>query len=273
MATRRLKAVIEYDGTSYQGWQSQTGGRTIQDVLEAAFSRILDHPVRIYGSGRTDSGVHALGQVAHLATTSDRDLASLQRGVNSLLPPDILVKSIELTDEQFHARFSAASRLYEYHIWNADLPSVFCRSVSWWIRGQLDVEAMEAAARSLHGTHDFSSFQGADHEQKNAERIVISTGFRREAENLVFSIHANAFLRHMVRNIIGTLVEVGKGRLTPEGFKAVLECRNRSQAGVTAPACGLFLIAVYYRAVTGLTRAAQPESAAARPSGSSSEPD
>jgi len=246
MTTRKLKTVIEYDGTAYRGWQSQADGRTIQDTLEGVFSRILNHAVRIHGSGRTDSGVHAIGQVAHLTTTSNLDLSSLQRGVNSLLPQDILIKSIEQVEDEFHARFSARSRLYEYHIWNAESPSVFHRPVSWWIRDRLDLDLMKTAAQTLHGSHDFTSFKGADHEQQSAERIVFATGFRREAEELIFSIHANAFLRHMVRNIVGTLVDVGKKRITPEEFKAILKGCDRCKAGLTAPAPGLFLVHVYY---------------------------
>lgn len=246
MRTRTLKILVEYDGTDYYGWQSQRGGGTIQDTLEAAFSRILNHPVRIVGSGRTDSGVHALGQVAHFETTSIIELCALQRGVNSLLPADILIKSVDAVDKNFHARFSARSRRYEYHLWNASLPSVFRRRFTWWIRNALDLEAMHAAAHLLEGAHDFSSFQAAGDHEGSAERNVLATGLWKDGPTVIFFIHANAFLRHMVRNIVGTLVEVGEKKITSDDFAAIFDARDRTKAGMTAPPQGLFLTNVYY---------------------------
>jgi tRNA pseudouridine38-40 synthase len=243
---RNLKLVIEYDGTHYQGWQSQKNGLTIQDVLEEALSKILNQKIRLNGSGRTDSGAHALGQVANFKTESTLDMSALLKGTNSLLPPDILIKSIEEAPENFHARFSAESRIYEYRIWNAPQPSVFYRSYSWWVQTPLDVEVMHQAALYLIGWHDFSSFQGADHEKVSPEREVREVAFRYEGPEVIFFIQANAFLRHMVRNIIGTLVEVGKGKMSHQEFVEIVEALDRTKAGKTAPAQGLFLKEVRY---------------------------
>lgn len=243
---RNLKLVIEYDGTHYQGWQSQKNGLTIQGVLEEALSQILNQKIRLNGSGRTDSGVHALGQVANFKTDSALDLTALLKGTNSLIPPDILIKSMEEVPEDFHARFSAKSRIYEYRIWNALQPSVFYRSYSWWIKTPLDVEVMHKSALYLIGWHNFSSFQGADHEKVFPEREVRRVAFRHEGPEVIFFIQANAFLRHMVRNIIGTIVEVGKSKMSYQGFVEIVEARDRTKSGKTAPAQGLFLKEVCY---------------------------
>jgi len=215
---RNFKLVIEYDGTHYQGWQSQKNGLTIQDVLEKALSQILNQKIRVNGSGRTDSGVHALGQVANFKTESVLDTHALLKGTNSLLPSDILIKSIEEAPEDFHARFSAKSRIYEYRIWNASQPSVFFRRYSWWVQSPLDIEVMRRAALCLIGRRDFSSFQGADHEKVSPEREVKEVAFRHEGPEVIFFIQANAFLRHMVRNIIGTLVDGRKRKNVAAGI-------------------------------------------------------
>jgi len=170
----------------------------------------------------------------------------LLRGTNSLLPSDILIKRIEEVDGDFHARFSAKRRIYEYHIWSGPLPSVFHRNYSWWIRKNLEIELMQNSALHLIGRHDFSSFRGANHEEVSPEREVMKVGFRQEGSELVFSIQANAFLRHMVRNIVGTLVGVGKKKISPDVFVNILAARDRRQAGITAPARGLFLKSVCY---------------------------
>ena len=163
-----------------------------------------------------------------------------------MLPGDILVKRIEEVSKDFHSRFSAKSRIYEYRIWNAPQPSVFERRYSWWIRDKLEVGVMEKAVGHLIGRHDFSSFQGADHEKISPEREVLEAGFRQEGPRLIFLIQANAFLRHMVRNIVGTLVEAGKGKISEEKFVEIFKARDRTKAGITAPAHGLFLREVRY---------------------------
>jgi len=243
---RNLKLVIEYDGTRYNGWQRQSNVPTIQDRLETCLAQILNHKALVSGSGRTDSGVHALGQVASVKTSSDIALSQLLRGANSLLPPDIAIRHIEEVGDDFHARYSAKSRAYEYHIWNSPLPSVFHRNYSWWIREDLDVPLMQSTALQLLGQHDFSSFQGADREKISPVRTVLHAEFWREGEELVFCIQANGFLRHMVRNIIGTLAVTGRRKLSEAGFVEILRACDRRYAGITAPARGLFLKAVYY---------------------------
>lgn len=243
---RNLKLVIEYDGTNYHGWQSQKNAPTVQDALEAALSQILSCKTRLIGSGRTDKGVHALGQVANFKTDSNLSLSALLRGSNSLLPADISIKEIEEVADDFHARFSAKSRIYEYHIWNFSHRSPFHRNYSWWIRENLEVELMQNAALHLIGQHDFSSFQGAGHKEVSPEREVMKVGFRREGGELIFFIQANAFLRHMVRNIVGTLVEVGREKISPNDFFALLIARDRRQLGITAPGKGLFLKRICY---------------------------
>jgi tRNA pseudouridine38-40 synthase len=237
---RNLRLIIEYDGTNYLGWQSQTNGRTIQDVLEKTLSQILNQKIRLNGSGRTDSGVHALGQVANFKTESVLDTHALLKGTNSLLPSDILIKSIEEVPEDFHARFSAKSRIYALQ------PSVFSRNYAWWVRTPLDVEKMHQAVLYLIGWRDFSSFQGADHEKVSPEREVMEAAFRREGAEVIFFIQANAFLRHMVRTIMGTIVEVGKNKMSRQEFVEIVEARDRAKAGKTAPAQGLFLKEVCY---------------------------
>lgn len=243
---RNLKLIIEYDGTNYQGWQSQKNSLTIQDVLEAALSRILNQKVRLIGSGRTDSGVHALGQVANFKSDSSLPLPDLLRGANSLLPRDILIKSIEEVLDGFHARFSAKSRIYEYRIWDSPQPSVFHRKYSWWIGGNLERGLMQKTSLHLIGRHDFSSFQGAKHEKVSSERVVMEAGFRQEGSELIFFIQADAFLRHMVRNMVGTLVEVGRKKISEEEFVEIFAAGDRRRAGKTAPPQGLFLKVVYY---------------------------
>ncbi|MCX8012463.1 MAG: tRNA pseudouridine synthase A, partial [Desulfobacterota bacterium] len=173
-------------------------------------------------------------------------LTGLLKGANSLLPPDILIKQIDEVPENFHARFSAASRIYEYRIWNASQPSVFHRHYYWWIKKPLNLKSMKDAIAYLIGEHDFSSFRGSDHKNINSIREVKSATLQQKWPKLIFSIRANAFLRHMVRNIVGTLVEVGKGKISPKEFQEILNSCDRTRAGKTAPAHGLFLKEVCY---------------------------
>ncbi len=217
--------------------------QTVQDLL----SQILNSSVKLHGSGRTDAGVHALGQVAHFAADTDMDLKSLLKGLNSLLPQDISVIKAEHVGPCFHSRFSAQSRIYWYFIWNSPVISPFYCRYSWHVIKPLDIDAMRDAAHALTGTHDFSSFQGADKEEVNPEREVKGVRFRRIRRHmLIFEIQANSFLKRMVRNITGTLVDVGRGKITCREFREILEKRDRCFAGVTAPAKGLFLKEVKY---------------------------
>ena len=243
---RNIKLTIEYDGTGYHGWQIQPNVETIQGTIEGKLAQITGEMVRLVASGRTDTGVHAMGQVAHFKTHSSLDVLSFLRGLNSLLPEDIRVKDVEEVDEAFHARFSAKGKVYEYRIFNGELPSPFHRHFSWFVPGKLDLASMREAAMKLKGSHDFSSFcsTGSDHLSHIREIYTIDVGIRRDL--IIIGVEANAFLKQMVRNIVGTLVEVGRRKLTPSQFGDILEARDRRRAGIAAPAQGLFLVRVNY---------------------------
>lgn len=248
---RYVSLVLEYDGTDFHGFQLQVGQRTVQGELEAALRRITGEPIRVAGAGRTDAGVHASGQVASFRMGSDLPVEQLVRALNGVLPPDVVVRSGREVPPEFHARFSARSRAYRYSIWNARTPTALCRRYTYHWRGPLDVVAMDLAARTLVGTHDFASFAGATGEPQGERRgTTIRTVFRAECrrvgELVCFEISANAFLAHMVRNMVGTLLWVGSGRIDLAGFAAVLAARDRRVAGPTAPARGLCLIGVEY---------------------------
>lgn len=244
---KTIKMVIAYDGGNYNGWQLQKAEPTIQGVIEEALGKILNQQTRVVGSGRTDTGVHALNQVAHFITSSVMDLGILHRGLNSLLPPDVVIKEMTEVPGDFHARYSARSRIYRYLIWNNHIRSPFYQRFSWQVVQQLDMHAMREAARCLLGSHDFSSFQGTGSICRSPEREVMRFIIQGRAGRwIITTIEANSFLRHMVRNIVGTLIEVGKGSMSAEEFKAILEARDRSCAGVTAPPQGLFLKEVKY---------------------------
>jgi tRNA pseudouridine38-40 synthase len=243
---RNIKLTIEYDGTAYHGWQFQPNLETIQGTIEARLVQIAGESVKLFASGRTDTGVHALGQVANFKTHSNLDVQSFLRALNSLLPEDIRVKGVEEVDEGFHARFSAKAKIYEYRILNGELPSPFHRHYSWFIPGTLDLVRMRKAAVKLKGRHDFSSFcsAGSDFSSHIREIYEIDVGVRDVF--IIIQVEANAFLKQMVRNIVGTLVDVGRRKLTPLQFGAILEARDRRRAGVTAPGQGLFLVRVNY---------------------------
>ena len=244
---KNIKMVIAYDGGNYNGWQLQKTGATIQGVIEAALGQILNRQTRVIGSGRTDAGVHALNQVAHFFTESTLELASLHRGLNSLLPQDIVIKEMTGAPPDFHARYSARSRVYQYLIWNNRTRSPFYGRYSWQVHDSLDANLMRQASVCLTGWHDFASFQGTGSVCRTSEREVMRCAIRGRAGRwIICTVEANSFLRHMVRNIIGTLVEAGRGRMTSDEFRAILDARDRSRAGVTAPPQGLFLKKVRY---------------------------
>jgi tRNA pseudouridine38-40 synthase len=244
---RNIKLVIEYDGTNYHGWQVQPNGLTIQEVIEEKIQVMTRQRVRLTGSGRTDAGVHALGQVANFRTDSTIPVEGFHRGLNSLLPPDIAIQSAEEVAFQFHAQYGAKRKTYRYVILRRDVPSALFRNYCWRVPGALDVPAMEEASRLLAGKQDFASFRGADADIEDPVREVFQAGWStKESAFLHFTIEADGFLKHMVRNIVGTLVEVGKGKRSPEQFGQILRSRDRRQAGMTAPPQGLFLVEVKY---------------------------
>jgi tRNA pseudouridine38-40 synthase len=241
-----IKLTIEYDGTNYHGWQIQPNGESIQSVLERALSTFLGVPTRITGSGRTDAGVHALGQVANFFSAKERDPHRIQRALNALTPQDIAIKSVEIAPAAFDARRDGRSRVYEYRILNRSSPSPFHLNRAWHVHDSLDVAAMRQAIGCLEGEHDFSSFRAAGCDAAHPVRTVYRASLEPRGELLVLTLEATAFLRHMVRNIVGTLVEVGRGARPAGSFVELLQSRDRTKAGPTAPPHGLFLIEVKY---------------------------
>lgn len=243
---RNVKLVLEYDGTEYAGWQIQPGERTIEGVLKECIKKITGEDVKIRVAGRTDAGVHALGQVANFYTHSTIPAISLQRALNSLLPPDIVVRSAEDVDETFDARRSAEAKVYLYLIFNRPFPTALYRRYSWHVREPLDMDLMKEGASLLKGEKDFSSFRARGCTARHPIRSIDSIEIEREGDLLKIEVKGKAFLRHMVRNIVGTLVDLGRGRFTLNDLKEIIEARDRRKAGICAPARGLFLKKVEY---------------------------
>jgi tRNA pseudouridine38-40 synthase len=243
-----VKLTIEYDGAAFVGWQTQAEGRSVQSVLEAAVGRLCGEPVRVTGAGRTDSGVHARGQVASLATARSLPLKAWTAGLNALLPEDLACVRAEEAPEGFDARRWARGKRYVYCILQTEVRRPLERGRAWEIRRPLDVSAMQRAAPQLLGSHDFSSFRAADCPAKHAVRELRQLEVLRDGARVVVTVEATAFLKHMVRNLVGTLVEVGHGRRTPDSLSALLAARDRNLAGPTAPAHGLSLDEVFYLA-------------------------
>ena len=241
-----IKLTVEYDGTNYCGWQTQPNGCSIQSVLEEAVSTFLGTPTRVIGSGRTDAGVHALGQVANFFCDGEFDRHRLLRGLNALTPRDITIKEAEIAPDAFDARRDGRSRVYQYYILNRSTPSPFHLNRAWHVHEPLDIEAMRQAISCLTGEHDFSSFRAAGCDAVHPIRRIYQNSLERRGDLLIYTIEATAFLRHMVRNIAGTLVEVGRGARRAESVKELLEARDRTKAGATAPPHGLFLVKVHY---------------------------
>jgi tRNA pseudouridine38-40 synthase len=247
--SRTFKLTVAYEGTDFIGWQRQATGTSIQGLLEDALSELDGRPVAVTGAGRTDAGVHARGQVATAALDRDIDPAAVVRAVNNRLPQTVRILDASLAPEGFHARFDARLKTYRYRIWNADVMSPFERSFAWHVPMRLDMAAMNDAAGMLCGTHDFAAFQGTGSDTQTTVRTVLRSSVEREpggAPLLVYDAAGEGFLRHMVRNVVGTLVEIGRGRFSPGWIGEVLASRDRTAAGPTAPAHGLFLMGVSY---------------------------
>lgn len=240
---------LEYDGTDFMGWQRQShAGRTVQACLEEALAKVADHPVEVSCAGRTDAGVHASGQVAHFDSEARRDLRGWLLGVNSNLPPDVAVNWMREASPDFHARFKATARQYRYVILNRATRPALARQRLTWIHRPLDETRMGAAARLLLGKRDFSAFRSVECQAKQPVRTLQRLDVHREGERVVIDALADGFLHHMVRNIAGVLIAVGEGKREPEWSQQVLESRDRTLGGVTAPAAGLTLTAVEYPA-------------------------
>lgn len=243
---RNLRLIIEYDGTNYHGWQRQKEALTIQGEIEDTIHSISGERVKLVSSGRTDAGVHALGQVANFHTKSSLDAISWQRALNSLLPQDISIKKADFVPLEFHSRYSAKSKVYRYVILNQLLPSVFYKDYAWHIPYPLNLRRMRKGMRYLLGTHDFSSFQASSYIVKNPVRTIRYIEMEKRMNFITIIIEADGFLHHMVRNIVGTLVEVGRGKIGPEEVKRILVLKDRRKAGPTAPPHGLYLVEVRY---------------------------
>jgi len=244
---KNFKMSIEYDGTDYHGWQRQKEDRSVQGEIEKAILAMTASQVILYGSGRTDAGVHACGQVANFRCETELAPEVIQKGLNSLLPADIVIKDCRRAAESFHARYDARSKIYHYKILNRNLPTAIGRQYAWFIRRKLNTAAMRPAMAHIIGSHDFKAFEGTGSPRSHTTRNVMTAELIENADDRVtFRIEADGFLRFMVRNIVGTLVDVGLGKITPAEFKKILESKDRRQAGATAPAHGLFLMEVKY---------------------------
>ena len=245
---RRVKLTVAYDGTAYAGWQVQPNGTTVQSVMEGALARILQEPVRLRAAGRTDAGVHAREQVVDFADAGKRDLATIVRGGNGLLPPDIRILSASAVPESFDARRLATEKEYRYFLYLSPVDSPFLSRYAWHIEAPLDLDAVREGLSHLVGEHDFSSFRGQGCTAISPVRTIVRAGVARHDVPGLFSIDVAGagFLRHMVRNIVGTVVDAGKGKHPPETVGEILRARDRSAAGVNAPPHGLFLWRVSY---------------------------
>jgi tRNA pseudouridine38-40 synthase len=243
---RRLRLTIEYDGTDFVGWQRQDNGPSIQGALEAAMSAMTGEQHEVRGAGRTDAGVHALGQVAHVDTARTIPLRGFLLGLNSQLPRSISVRAVDEAPAEFDARHLATGKLYRYSIWNANVRSAMRDRFVWHVRRPLDVLLMQEAARHLVGRHDFASFRASDCERRTTVRTLRRVEAARDGELVTVEVDGDAFLKNMVRILSGTLVEVGQGRRRPDDVLAVRTAGDRTRAGVTAPALGLCLVRVDY---------------------------
>lgn len=261
----RIAIGIEYDGTSYSGWQQQSHCRSVQQELQQALSRVADHPVDLTAAGRTDAGVHALEMVAHFDSAADRPLQAWVLGGNAQCAPDIAVLWAHAVPGDFHARHSALARTYRYRILNRRMRPALDRARVCWVRHPLDAGRMHAAAQALVGEHDFSSFRAAECQSPTPLRRLDAVAVSRDGDTVDIVVTANAFLHHMVRNIAGTLLAVGRGDRPAEWVGAVLAARDRTVAGVTAPPQGLYFAAAAYPPGFGLpsVRLPAPQTGAA----------
>jgi tRNA pseudouridine38-40 synthase len=239
---------LEYDGAGFAGWQAQAGGqRTVQGEFEAAIERVTGQRLRVVAAGRTDAGVHALGQVASARIQTELPPAVLQRALNRSMPADLAVVAAGRAADDFHARYSAVGKLYCYRVWNAEARSPLRSARAHRVARKLDVRAMSKAAEAFVGCHDFAALQAAGSEVESTVRTLKRLEVEQERPGeLVFWLEADGFLRHMVRNLVGTLLEVGSGRRSIESMTELLACGDRRRAGPTAPAVGLTLVQVFY---------------------------
>ena len=255
----RIALALEYDGSRFLGWQTQPGGGTVQDTLEAALATVAGERIQLTCAGRTDRGVHALEQVVHFDVDAQRPASAWVRGVNALLPESVAVQWSREVPAEFHARYAARARTYRYVLVNRAVRPALAARHAGWFHLPLDVAAMRAAARHLRGEHDFSAFRSAECQAKTPVRTLLGLDIEAVGERIDFVLRANAFLHHMVRNIVGTLVYVGKGKHPPAWAGEVLESRDRARAAPTFAAEGLYLERVEYEARWGLPQQERTE--------------
>jgi tRNA pseudouridine38-40 synthase len=248
----RWAAAVEYRGTDYSGWQAQQHARSVQGEVDAALSRVADHAVESVAAGRTDAGVHGFHQVIHFDSPSRRTPYAWLLGVNTYLPPDIALRWVQPVAPDFHARYSARARRYRYVIHNARARSALLADRAAWITWDIDAGAMHQGLQCLVGERDFSAFRDSECQSRSPMREVRSVAARRQGSFVLLDICANAFLHHMVRNIAGTALEVGTGKQPPGWIAEVLESRDRTRAGMNAPACGLYFLDAEYPAEFGI---------------------
>lgn len=245
----RYKLTIEYDGTGLLGWQRQLDGPSVQEYLETALAALTGETLEIPSAGRTDAGVHALGQVCHIDFNRELPVWKIRDAFNAHLrdlSAPVVVLKVEAADNDFHARFSATGRGYIYRIINRRSPSVLLKDRAWWVPVDLDLEKMRQGSRFLLGHHDFTSFRAAACQAKSPLKTLDKFDITARDEELIFTVEARSFLHHQVRNMVGTLKLVGEGKLSPQDIKTILETKDRKAAGPTAPACGLYLAKVMY---------------------------
>lgn len=242
-----FKITIEYDGSAYHGWQRQASERTIQGEIENALKTMTGNTITVTGSGRTDAGVHALNQTANFRCSTSLTPEVFLKGLNSLLSEDIVITSCKIVPENFHARYDVKSKVYQYRILNRSLPAAISRQYAWHIRKKLNLSAMQEAIRCIIGSHDFKAFEGSGSPRVSTVRCITNAVLvETDNDYLVLKIEGDGFLKFMVRNIVGTLVDVGFDKITPHDFKQILISKDRNLAGITAPAHGLFLMEVKY---------------------------
>ncbi len=243
---KRIKLIVSYDGTGYCGWQVQPNGITVEEVLNKALQKLTGEEIHVIGASRTDSGVHALGNVAVFDTETTIPADRIAAALNQRLPDDIVIRSSEEVPGDFHPRYCDCSKTYEYRIWNAKIPVPTKRNTHYFVSYDLNIEHMRQAASYLVGEHDFVSFCNIRTDVENTVRIIYSLDIKQQGEELIVTITGNGFLYNMVRIIVGTLVRVGRGFYPPEKVKEILEAKDRKAAGITAPPQGLCLVEIIY---------------------------
>lgn len=260
----RYKITVEYDGTNYNGWQRQDNKSTIEESIEKAIKLLSNEDVEVFGSGRTDAGVHAIGQVAHFDLKKEIDIDKIISGINfylkseylskikssciirSMNMQDISITNCEIVDENFHARFSSKKRYYKYRILNRRQPTALDNTRVWQVYRELNLENMQNCLQYLVGKKDWSSFRDSECQAQSPIKTIDKVNLYKNGEEIIFEIEAKSFLHHMVRNIIGTLVDVGLGKIAVDDFIKIIEAKDRRKAGPTAPACGLYFLKIDY---------------------------